>query len=247
MNEGEMQQVTGTAVPLMELADALQQTRPFAEVDFNALPQLDTPERITAKTGDVLIKAGDINLSYWIVLSGEVRAEMIEADGSRTKAGLARRGEAFGETPLILGRKDVPFQLVATEDTTLVRFSEEDFWKLMGCCSGLRQVVLADFALRLRNYQVEALHREKLVSLGTLAAGLMHELHNPGSAARRSASQLRENLMRLQKLSLRFSDKPKTAEQMDCMRGLIEHSVNGCRLKAMGSLEQSDADEAMSE
>ena len=62
-------------------------------------------------------------------------------------------------------------------------------------------------AQRLQAYQVEALHREKLVSLGTLAAGLMHELHNPGSAAKRSASQLRENLMRLQQLSLRNSGR----------------------------------------
>ncbi len=45
------------------------------------------------------------------------------------------------------------------------------------------------------------------MSLGTLAAGLMHELHNPGSAAKRAASQLRENLMKLQDLSLRSVGK----------------------------------------
>ena len=79
-------------------------------------------------------------------------------------------------------------------------------------------MILADSAQRLQAYQVEALHREKLVSLGTLAAGLMHELHNPGSAAKRAASQLRENLLRLQQLSLRSSDKPKTPAQLECMR-----------------------------
>jgi signal transduction histidine kinase len=99
---------------------------------------------------------------------------------------------------------------------------------------------------RLQAYQVEALHREKLVSLGTLAAGLMHELHNPGSAAKRASSQLRLNLLRLQQLSLRFSDEPKTHEQLECMRSLLEHTMNGCQMPAMGSLEQSDAEEAMS-
>ena len=68
----------------------------------------------------------------------------------------------------------------------------------MACCPEARKVVLADMSMRLSTYQAEALHREKLVSLGTLAAGLMHELHNPGSAAKRAASQLRENLMKLQ-------------------------------------------------
>jgi signal transduction histidine kinase len=102
-------------------------------------------------------------------------------------------------------------------------------------------------AQRLQAYQVEALHREKLVSLGTLAAGLMHELHNPGSAARRSASQLRENLLRLQEVSLRSSARPKTREQLDCMHSLLEYAVRGCHAPALSSLEQSDAEEALSE
>src|SRR6266702_5162161 len=75
----------------------------------------------------------------------------------------------------------------------------------------------------------------------------MHELHNPGSAAKRAASQLRENLMRLQQLSLRFSDHPKTQEQLDCVRGLLEHTMRSCHAPALSSVEQSDAEEAMSE
>jgi signal transduction histidine kinase len=94
---------------------------------------------------------------------------------------------------------------------------------------------------------VEALHREKLVSLGTLAAGLMHELHNPGSAAKRAASQLRENLMRLQEVSLRNADRPKTPIQMQCMKDLLNHALRGCNQPAMSSLEQADAEEAMGE
>ena len=61
-----------------------------------------------------------------------------------------------------------------------MRFTSEQFWALLACCPIARKVILADMAQRLQAYQVEALHREKLVSLGTLAAGLMHELHNPG-------------------------------------------------------------------
>jgi signal transduction histidine kinase len=86
-----------------------------------------------------------------------------------------------------------------------------------------------------------------LISLGTLAAGLMHELHNPGSAAKRSAAQLRENLMRLQQLSLRNGSRAKTPEQLECMRGLLEHTLSGCRLAAMSSVAQSDAEEEMGE
>jgi signal transduction histidine kinase len=75
----------------------------------------------------------------------------------------------------------------------------------------------------------------------------MHELHNPGSAAKRAASQLRENLLRLQQLSLRNSSRVKTPAQLECMKGLVEHTLHGCHLAAMSSLEQADAEEAMSE
>jgi len=129
----------------------------------------------------------------------------------------------------------------------LVRFSEQDFWSLLACCPIVRKTVLADSAQRLQAYQVEALHREKLVSLGTLAAGLMHELNNPGAAAKRAATQLRENLMRLQQLSLRNSGKAKTPAQLQCMRDLLEHALCGCNLPAMSSLLQADAEEAMSQ
>jgi len=75
----------------------------------------------------------------------------------------------------------------------------------------------------------------------------MHELNNPGAAAKRSASQLRENLLRLQEISLRGSAKPKTPEQIGCMKGLLDHALHGCNLRAMSSLDQADAEEQMSE
>jgi signal transduction histidine kinase len=129
----------------------------------------------------------------------------------------------------------------------LLRFHQQDFWTLMACCPAARKVVLTNMAQRLQAYQVEALHREKLVSLGTLAAGLMHELHNPGSAAKRATAQLRGNLLRLQQLSLRVTDQPKTHAQLECMRSLLEKTLGGCHAPAMSTLEQSDAEEAMAE
>jgi signal transduction histidine kinase len=160
---------------------------------------------------------------------------------------MASAGDGFGEAPLLTGKGHSPFFILAAQDSLLLRFTEQDFWTMLACCPAVRKVVLANMAQRLQAYQVEALHREKLVSLGTLAAGLMHELHNPGSAAKRATAQLRGNLLRLQQLSLRVSDKPKTTVQLDCMRTLLEKTLGGCRAPAMSSLEQSDVEEAMAD
>ncbi|MGH9590315.1 MAG: cyclic nucleotide-binding domain-containing protein [Terracidiphilus sp.] len=235
------------SVPLKRLAESLRHTRPFAEVDLSALPGVENVETVKAPARAVLVEPGDMWSYYWLLLEGEVRAERGETDGTWTLITIVHSGEAFGEAPLLTGRTQSVFRVTAARDSALVRFRAEDFWALLACCPSARKVILADVAQRSQAYQVEALHREKLVSLGTLAAGLMHELHNPGSAAKRAASQLRENLLRMQQLSLRSSSHPKTPQQLECIKGLLEHAVSGCRMKAMSSLDQADAEEEMSQ
>jgi len=235
------------SVPFAEVAGALRQTLPFAQTSAEALTGLHRVDRIHAKAGAVLATPGEPLHYYCVVLQGELRAERPEHDGSTTVVGLAKAGEGFGEAPLLTGKNQAAFLITAVEDSLLIRFSEQDFWTLLACCPAARKVILANMAQRLQSYQVEALHREKLVSLGTLAAGLMHELHNPGSAAKRASSQLRLNLLRLQQLSLRFSDAPKTRIQLDCMRSLLEQTMGGCHAPAMSTIEQSEAEEAVAE
>jgi signal transduction histidine kinase len=246
MNEGN-KPLEIESIPIGEVAEALRESALFAETTVADLHGVEQVERVTAKAGATLVESGDTKLAYWLVLTGKIRAERPEPDGSLTEVGTAQAGEGFGEAPLLMGKSQSVFLISAVEDTVLLRFTEDSFWSLLACCPTVRKVVLANMAQRMQVYQVEALHREKLVSLGTLAAGLMHELHNPGSAAKRAASQLRENLMRLQQLSLRFSDQPKTQAQLDCVKGLLEHTMRGCHAPAMSSVEQSDAEERMSE
>ena len=241
------QAVVVESISLGDVATDLHSSQLFADIAVEELFGVDQVERVTAKAGAVLVQPGDVRLSYFLVIKGNIHAERSEPDGSLTTVGTARPGEGFGEVPLLLGKSKAVFLVRAIEDSVLLRFGEEAFWTLMSCCPSVRRVVLANMGQRLQMYQVEALHREKLISLGTLAAGLMHELHNPGAAAKRAASQLRENLTRLQQVSLRFSDQPKTREQLDCVRGLIEHTMRGCHAKALSSVAQADAEEAMSE
>jgi signal transduction histidine kinase len=234
-------------VSLADVAEELRHTLPFAETNFDDLSGIGPLHLATVPEGVVLEETWAPNHVYAVILKGEIRADRPEPDGSRTTVSVARTGEGFGEAPLLMGKTHSPMIIEAVQDTRLVRFSEGDFWRLLACCPKFRKVVLGDMAKRLQAYQVEVLHREKLVTLGTLAAGLMHELHNPGSAAKRASSQLRLNLLRLQQLSLRFSDEPKTRVQSECMRSLLEHTMKGCQLPAMSTLEQSDAEESMAE
>jgi signal transduction histidine kinase len=232
---------------LHEVADALANTRPFAKTPVDQLQGVEFVDRVRARAGTTLVEPGDPLRSYWLVLEGEMRADRPEPDRPPATVGFAGPGEGFGEVPLLMGKTESPFLIVAVKDSLLLRFSEQSFWSMLACCPAVREVVLTNMAQRLKTHLQEAIHREKLVSLGTMAAGLMHELSNPGSAAKRAASQLRGNLHRLQELSLRSASKPKTPVQLECMHSLLEHAVRSCHAPALSSLDQADAEEAMSE
>jgi signal transduction histidine kinase len=244
--EGEPQMEI-ESISLEAVGRELRQSQVFAETNVEDLQGLKNVDRVTVSASTVLVWPGETKPSYWLVLSGKISAERVEPDGSVTTVGTADAGEGFGEVPLLLGKTESSFLIRPMTDSVLLRFSEDAFWSMLACCPAVRKVVMGNMTQRMQVYQVEALHREKLVSLGTLAAGLMHELHNPGSAAKRAASQLRENLMRLQQMSLRFADHPKTKEQLECVKDLLEHTMRECHAPALSSIEQSDAEESMSE
>jgi hypothetical protein len=53
-----------------------------------------------------------------------------------------------------------------------LRFDEDTFWNLMACSpTGAQDGAGATWRSALQSHMAEAAHREKLISLGTLAAG----------------------------------------------------------------------------
>ena len=214
------------------------------EEDAGCIGQMDL---VHAPKGATLFEQGATVPGFWAVIEGRIRGFKREKDGSNTFLLEFAGGDSFGEVPLLSGKPSTVSACEVVEPSTLINIGEEGFWKLMATCPAVRKAILSNMERRLQSYQAFTLHREKLISLGTLAAGLMHELNNPGAAARRAASQLRENLVRLQQISLRLSTAPMRADQIDCMRELQQRALTCEKQKAMSTLDQSDAEEALAE
>lgn len=225
----------------------MRQIKVFSELREEDASCLGEVQVWHAPAGSSIYRDGDLVTGFWGVVQGEVRAFKKEDDGAAGFFLHFRAGDSFGEVPLLTGRPSSVLSSEIVADATLISIGEEGFWKLLASCPVVRRAIMADMHRRLQNYQAFALHREKLISLGTLSAGLMHELNNPGTAAKRAAAQLRENVVRLQQISLRFCEFPWQQEQIECMKELQTHALTDEKPKTMNALEQSDAEESLAE
>ncbi|HEX4022861.1 MAG TPA: ATP-binding protein [Acidobacteriaceae bacterium] len=202
---------------------------------------------IHAAPGDILVTVDEPQPSFWAMFQGNVRVEKLELNDTKSSIATFSGSETFGEIPLMLSttRRRSSVQCVATTASELLRMDEESFWQLIVSCPSVRQKILGNLAQRMEYYQSLLLQREKLISLGTLSAGLMHELNNPGAAAQRAASQLRENLTRLQEMALRHCRTDFQPQELDCMAELQEFALHAPKQPPMSSMDQADAEDSL--
>ena len=170
-------------VDAASIAAQLHQVPVFAGVSIEDLGRLGPVELIHAEAGADLYEINHTRRGFWIVLEGELRLHKKLKDGELMLIGNLGAGETSGEVPLLAG-KDSEVVVTVLKTSSVVFLREELFWKLMFTCPDVRSGVLGNMARRLQQFQSQELHREKLISLGTMAAGLMHELNNPGEIGR---------------------------------------------------------------
>jgi len=232
-------------VTQQELLELIRRIPILSKMQEEDLPCLGEVELVEAPAGMTLIEQGAPVPGFGMILEGEVRAIRVENNGIETPLAIYQDGDTFGEAPLLMGSHKAGVKCVVTRALRMLLVDEEGFWRLMATCPHVRSGIMMNAAQRIQTYQATTLHREKLISLGTLAAGLMHELNNPGAAAKRSAAQLRENLTRLQELSMRFCKSPLTPEQATCLLDMQQEVLALDKPKPLSSLEESDAEEEM--
>ena len=229
-----------------ELLDKLRRVPILASLDEERLHCLDGVRHRTLEAGEVLIREGETVRLFWIVLSGTLDVLMRDGDSPPMHSYSMSDGSSFGEVPLLANIASA-VEVRSTGKTDLLELEEEQFWTLMVTCPDVRRAILGNMAKRLEKMQRSAFQQEKMATLGTMAAGLMHELNNPGAAARRAASQLRENLMRLHQLGEKFTRLDLTRDQKDCMLDMQEHVLRQREQAPMSTLEQSDREEELAE
>ena len=144
--------------------------------------------------GDVLAGEGEPGDALFVIVSGELQV----VKRSRTTdvpIALLGPGEIVGEMAIFEALpRNASVRAVAP--TRVIRIGRDVVLELLRTRPSATLSMLRTVMGRLRSTEAMLREREKLAALGTLSAGLAHELNNPAAAVQRSAALLQDGLDR---------------------------------------------------
>jgi signal transduction histidine kinase len=132
-----------------------------------------------------------------------------------------------------------------TKPSRLFQMKEDGFWRMMTECHLIARDVFSAAATRMRNVEGYTQQREKLASLGTMAAGLAHELNNPAAAARRAATHLGEVANQALSLMCRLTPVLEARHWPLLINAELEATQKLAQVPVLNHLERSDREDAM--
>lgn len=156
------------------------------------VPELERIARVatrrTVPAGDVVMEEGTAGDGLYIVVAGELEVSRREGDAEVVLA-IQGPGAFLGEMSL-LERTPRSATVRAVRPSELLIIPVPGFHDLLANSPAAGLTLLRTFASRLRSTEAAVRQSAKLASLGTLAAGLAHELNNPTSALARGTLAL---------------------------------------------------------
>jgi len=231
----------------LNIKDALRQVPLFAKLPEAELQWLcDRGQEIWREPGEIHRQEGDPADYVFILLEGEIRITQ-QVGNQQLVLATYDTQTLFGELPVLMGQDTYWASGIAVKRSRIFELPKDAFWRLLSTCSCVTASILSTMAQRMQTVQAIAQQREKLAALGTLAAGLAHEMNNPAAAVRRSAKHLHELWQDIPCFTLKLKQQ-MTHEQLGFLIDMQCEAVQRVQnISALDPLTQSDCEDEMAE
>jgi signal transduction histidine kinase len=226
----------------MNLFD-LRKSPLFTGLSDDELQQLmDNAKPVSLRAGEYLMRQGDPGDSAFVVVKGEFEVNK-QSGQSVIKIDVRNPGDVLGEMAL-LSRSPRSASVIAITDCETLCISQENFEKLLSTSSTAALAVLHWVMSRLSQNDALLHQQERMAALGTLSAGLAHELNNPAAAAQRSAAELNKALLKWQALtheieSVAFKEN-QTEWLNEFMKDATRRFESPVKLEALEKIDRVD-------
>ena len=219
----------------------------FDDIDDHQLAEwAAVAQRIRYEPGELLAEQNVEVTGLTCLLEGEAQTVMVNQ--GRTEPVGRQIGPTWIGAISVLTRGPLPVRMEAATVCDVALIPADDFRRLVLAQAPVHERVMKQMQPVLSRLAGAEQNRERLESLGTMAAGLAHELNNPAAAVKRAASDLADALEVIGATLGEFVEagiertgaERLVALQREALACAKEH-------EALDSLDAADAEDAMLE
>jgi signal transduction histidine kinase len=204
--------------------DEVRRVPLFADLSEEDLEQLyQMAKTVSISAGELVFEEGSRGDALYVVLDGELEVSKRQG-GQDVVLAVRRVGEFIGEMSL-LEQAPRSASVRTLRESRLLMISQAAFQTLLSCSPSAHLTMLRTVTSRLRSTESMLVQSEKMAALGTLAAGLAHELNNPAAAITRSAAQLRNALSEWERSAADLSTLANDPHQNEIVSALREETA----------------------
>ena len=232
------------SVASVSLAD-LRSIDLFDDLDDAALEDWLPVARVrTYEPGEVVAEQGEEAPGVGLLLEGTMLVLLV--DQGRAERVARQHAPTWVLAIAVMTGGPLGARMQAESSCRIAMIEPEDFRRLAYAHPPVTQRVMRQIAPVMSRITEIEQHRERLAALGTMAAGLAHELNNPAAAARRAAAQMADALDVVGSTLRRFVESGIEREEAAQLVALHQEALDAAKKRtALDILDAADAEDEL--